>query len=92
MPRDGSVTFGDLIGKLDVLRVTCGKCERAGLYRVDNLIRRHGHDGRLTDWFHALTKDCAHKLSPGLADPCGARMPDLLKLGSGTVPDGPDAA
>lgn len=25
MPRDGAIIFGDLIGKLDVLRVACDK-------------------------------------------------------------------
>jgi hypothetical protein len=38
MPRDGAIIFGDLIGKLDVLRVTCNKCERAGRCRLDRLI------------------------------------------------------
>jgi hypothetical protein len=28
MPRDGAIIFSDLIGKLDVLRVTCEKCGR----------------------------------------------------------------
>ena len=28
MPRDGAIIFGHLIGKLDVLRVACTKCER----------------------------------------------------------------
>jgi hypothetical protein len=37
MPRDGAIIFGDLIGKLDVLRVACTKCERAGRYRLDRL-------------------------------------------------------
>jgi hypothetical protein len=31
MPRDGAIIFADLIGKLDVLRVHCDKCERDGL-------------------------------------------------------------
>jgi len=26
MPRDGAIIFGDLIGKLDVLRIECPKC------------------------------------------------------------------
>ncbi len=34
MPRDGSLTPVDLIGKLDVLRVECEKCGRKGRYRV----------------------------------------------------------
>ena len=42
MPRDGAIIFSDLVGKLDVLRVTCGKCERAGRYRLDRLIKDRG--------------------------------------------------
>lgn len=38
MPRDGAIIFSDLIGKLDVLRVACAKCSRAGRYRLDSLI------------------------------------------------------
>ena len=30
MPRDGSLTPADLIGKLDVLRIECEKCGRRG--------------------------------------------------------------
>jgi hypothetical protein len=36
MPRDGAIIFGDLIGKLDVLRVTCKKCGRDGV-RIEPL-------------------------------------------------------
>jgi hypothetical protein len=42
MPRDGAIIFSDLIGKLDVLRIECPKCERAGQYRVADLITRYG--------------------------------------------------
>jgi hypothetical protein len=28
MPRDGAITFGDLIGKLDMLRIELPKCGR----------------------------------------------------------------
>ena len=40
MPRDGAIIFSDLIGKLDVLRVECPKCGRAGRYHLAALIRR----------------------------------------------------
>jgi hypothetical protein len=33
MPRDGAIIFGDLIGKLDLLRVECPKCGRTGRYQ-----------------------------------------------------------
>ena len=46
MLRDGAIIFSDLIGKLDVLRVTCAKCERAGRYRLHRLIETHGRDAK----------------------------------------------
>ena len=42
MPCDGSLTPADLLGKLNMLRVSCDKCGRAGLYRVDKLALQHG--------------------------------------------------
>jgi len=30
VPRDGAIIFGDLIGKLGVLRIECAKCGRSG--------------------------------------------------------------
>jgi hypothetical protein len=41
MPRDGAIIFGDLIGKLDVLRIECAKCGRSGRYHVVELIERY---------------------------------------------------
>jgi hypothetical protein len=38
MPREGAIIFSDLIGKLDVLRVSCSKCERDGCYGLNRLI------------------------------------------------------
>ena len=38
MPRDGAIIFSDLIGKLDLLRVSCEKCGRDGCYGLDRLI------------------------------------------------------
>jgi hypothetical protein len=49
MPRDGAIIFSDLIGKLDVLRVTCSKCERAGRYPLDRLIETRGRDAKIVE-------------------------------------------
>ena len=38
MPRDGAIIFSDLVGKLDMLRVACDKCGRAGRYRLNRLL------------------------------------------------------
>ena len=50
MPRDGAIIFGDLIGKLDVPRVVCDSCGRAGSYRVARLIEQYGRDAAISDW------------------------------------------
>jgi hypothetical protein len=47
MPRDGAIIFGNLIGKLDVLRVACSGGERAGRYRLDRLIKDRGRDVKI---------------------------------------------
>jgi hypothetical protein len=36
VPRDGAIIFSDLVGKLDVLRVACEKCDAAA--RADETI------------------------------------------------------
>ena len=77
MPRDGSITFGDLIGKLDVVRLECKKCGRSGWYPVRRLIEQHGRDGKMTDWKADLTADCPRRKT--LSDYCGARCPDLVR-------------
>ena len=38
LPRDGAILFSDLIGKLDVLRVSCSQCGRDGCYGLSRLI------------------------------------------------------
>jgi hypothetical protein len=91
MPRDGSITFGDLIGQLDHLEIACPKCDRLGRYSVRRLALQHGRDGKLTDWIGRMTKDCPRRQSPGLADGCGVRCPDLLNLARQDG-QGPDAA
>jgi hypothetical protein len=80
MPRDGSLTPADLIGKLDVLRVECAKCPRRGQYRVDRLVTLLGRDGKLTDWLAEVTADCPRKVDNNYSDACGAKCPDLSKV------------
>ena len=61
MPRDGAVVFGDLSGKLSVLRVACDKCHRSGHYLLFRLIRTRGPDATVIDWLDELTATCAKK-------------------------------
>jgi hypothetical protein len=78
MPRDGSIIFGDLIGKLDVLRVVCDKCGRQGRYSVKRLIEQHGADAKMTEWLPE--GGCPKRRRVDMSDQCGAKCPDLLKV------------
>lgn len=80
MPRDGAIVLGDLIGKLDVLRVSCDKCERDGSYGLARLINQRGRDAKVIDWLDELTAECPKKIARNMNDPCGARCPDLPKI------------
>jgi hypothetical protein len=80
MPRHGAITFGDLIGQLGSLRVTCSKCDRTGSYRVARLIHDRGRDGKLVDFLSELSADCPKKRALNSNDTCGARFPDLAKV------------
>jgi len=88
MPRDGAITFRDIVGKLTVLRITCDKCGRSGQYRVDRLITRYGIDAKLFDWSDEITADCPRRQAKNLNDQCGARCPDLSKVVSRPSPAG----
>jgi hypothetical protein len=80
MPHDGAIIFSDLIGKLDVLRVACAKCERAGRYRLDHLIESRGRDAKIVDWLDEITADCPKKSAPNWSDQCAARCPNLVAV------------
>jgi hypothetical protein len=78
MPRDGAITFRDIVGKLDVLRVECDKCGRRGSYPLDCLIERYGLDAKLFDF--EPEADCPRRVARNEHDPCDARCPDLSKV------------
>jgi hypothetical protein len=48
MPRTYLI-FGDIEGKLDLLRVECSKCARNGRYQVHKLIEVYGRRGNPRD-------------------------------------------
>ena len=80
MPRDGAITFGDLVGKLNVVRVTCDRCKRTGSYQLQNLISERGTDDKVIDWLDRLTEHCPIKKAHNWNDQCAARCPDLAKM------------
>jgi len=80
MPRDGSVIFSDLTGKLATLHVTCDKCGLKRRYGVARLIEQHGRDGKLSDWLIGIIADCPKKRSMDISGQCGAHCPDLPRV------------
>ena len=66
MPRDGAIIFGDLIGKLDDLRVSCDKCGRSGRYQVQRLIRDRGRETKIVDWLDQITDGLSEEVSTQL--------------------------
>jgi hypothetical protein len=78
--REGAIILSDLIGKLDVVRLTCEKCGRDGRYILPRLIRKRVRDAKLVDWLDELTAECPKKIAPNMNDPCGARCRDLARV------------
>jgi hypothetical protein len=76
----GAIIFGDLIGKLDMLRIECRKCGRSGRYRLADLIMRYGWDEKLFAFTADVTANCTRKQARSETDPCGAICPDLPKV------------
>jgi hypothetical protein len=69
VPRAGAIIFSDLIGKLDVLRVSCSKCGRDGCYGLSRLITQRGRDAKVIDWLDEI-----------MNDPCGAQCSQLPQV------------
>jgi hypothetical protein len=49
--------FGDIEGKLDVLRVEPTKCTRKGRYNVRRLIEKYGRKANMMKWKEQLNGD-----------------------------------
>jgi hypothetical protein len=74
------LTFGDIQGKLTMLRVECTRCDRKGRYSVARLIEKHGRRGNLTRWVSVLKGDCPKREVHALHERCDLICPDLPKV------------
>ena len=79
MARDFLI-FGDIQGKLDMLRVECTRCDRKGRYSVAKLIEKHGRRGNLTRWVSDLKGDCPKRALHALHERCDLICPVLPKV------------
>jgi hypothetical protein len=76
----GSITLGDLAGKLTMLEIACSKCDRRSLLRLDRLIVEHGSGIGLPMLGQLLAADCPQSASVGIHDRCGVNFPQLPEL------------
>jgi hypothetical protein len=76
----GYLVFGDIEGKLDVLRVECTRCQRKGNYHVHKLIEKYGREAKMVEWKELLNSDCPKRDAPQLHDRCDLICPDLPKV------------
>jgi hypothetical protein len=56
------------------------RCERAGRYRLDTLIARHGPDFGIPALLNKLSADCPKRASVSAYDVCGVRCRELPAL------------
>jgi hypothetical protein len=74
------LTFGDIAGKLDMLRVECTRCPRKGRYNVAKLVAQFGRSGNMSKWVSDLRGDCPKRNAPQLHERCDLICPDPPKV------------
>jgi hypothetical protein len=80
MSNRGSITLGEVKGKLAMLEVACHRCDRKGRVSVERLIEEHGADTGLPDLWESLAGDCQHARSTALNNRCAIYYPQLPAL------------
>jgi hypothetical protein len=80
MAGRGYLAFADIEGKLDMLRVECTRCPRAGRYSVAKLIATHGRLANVANWAWGLKQDCPRRDAPQLGERCDLICPDWSKV------------
>ena len=66
----GSITLGDLLGRLTMLEIACHRCDRRGRVGLAGVIEEHGADTALPDLWESLAGDCDHARSTALNNRC----------------------
>jgi hypothetical protein len=80
------LVFGNIEGKLDVLRVECARCQRKGRYHVRKLIEKYGRNANMMKWKEQLNGDCPRRDAPQMHDRCDLVYPDLPARQSSSLP------
>jgi hypothetical protein len=82
---EGSITLGEAAGHTAALTVACTRCDRAGKYRLETLIARHGEGFGIPRLLRLLSKDCPKRPSVSAYYLCGVHCPELPSFFLGTT-------
>jgi hypothetical protein len=74
------LTFGDIAGKLHMLRIECTRRARKGRYNVTKLIAQYGRRGNMSKWDSDLRGDYPKRNATQLHERCDLICPDLQKV------------
>src|SRR6266513_1574437 len=77
MSNRGSITLGELQGKLTMLEINCHRCERRGRVSLARLIEEHGADMGLPDLWESLSGDCPNAHTTALHSRCAIYYPQF---------------
>jgi hypothetical protein len=80
MSDRGSIALGELRGKLDMLEVSCRKCERHGRLSLERLIAEHGADMGATRVAPYPRRRLPATAAVTINDQCGVHYPQLPAL------------
>ena len=80
MSNRGSITLGELHGKLAMLEVACHRCERQGRVSLARLIEEHGADKGPPDLWESLAGDCPNARTTAVHNSCASYYPQLPAL------------
>jgi hypothetical protein len=80
MSNRGSITLGEMQGKIDLLEINCHRCERRGRVSLARLINEHGADTGLPDLWESLAGDCEQARSTAVHNRCANYYPQLPGL------------
>ena len=80
MSNRGSITLGELKGKLDLLEIKCHRCERHDRVSLARLIDEHGADAGLPDLWESLAGDCPNARTTAVHNRCAIYFPQLPAL------------
>lgn len=79
-PMAGTRTLGEIAARIEMLTVSCNRCDRRGQLRVDRLLAEHGAALPGPRLRRIVAADCPRMIAGEIHDMCGVHFPDMSKV------------